>query len=108
MWREGSLQFKRRGECTPSPLIPLTEIASLHDRSDMHFSFNMSLSPSAFATETRCAPVSSDKKISAEETSAQKKREREKNRSASAVCNAICCFRWQRVSKWESCEVSGF
>ena len=78
----------------------------------MHFSFNMSLSPVALSTKNTLPACQLGQKGLAQEERLQKKKtekkKEKKNWRASVVCNAICCFRWQRVSKWESCEVSGF
>lgn len=84
----GKSAVVRHGKCTSSPLIPLTKIASLHDRSDMHFSLNMSLLPSAFSTKhIPCLSAWTIKKNNVEGTATKKK-----GKSASVGCNTICCF----------------
>lgn len=106
MWREtGESSVERHSKCVSSPLIPLTGAVFLHDRCDMHFSFNMSLSPWGFFPHSMflCCQPGQYERLAQEE-----RQQKKKGKPASAVCNAICCFRWRRVSKWESCEVSGF
>lgn len=63
-----------------SPFTPLTEIASLHDRSDMHFSFNMSLSPVALSTKNTLPACQLGQKGLAQEERLQKKNRKEKGK----------------------------
>lgn len=71
----GKSAVERHSKCMSSPLIPLTEIVSLHDRPDMRFAFNMSLSPSGFAAKhVPCLSAWTIKKI-IEEGMTKKKRQ---------------------------------
>lgn len=86
-----------------SHYILLTKIGFLHDRSDVVFSFNMSLLPLAFffnpKESSRCLSVRTINEMSAGR--------RPTKRSACLCCNIIW-LRWPWVSKWKTCEVSDF
>lgn len=86
-----------------SPNTLLAKIVFLHGRPDMLVSFNMSPLPLAFfllPTESgRCLSAWTINKISAG---------RKATKTSPSLCCNIIWLRWQWVSKWKMCEVSGF